>query len=99
MYSNVRNLRADLVGLAIAGSGFEVPTRSAILVSDRRHTAEHRIPGFDESAEDGCFHSWCKAMALDIGEGYRACKQRQLVCKCHEFVVLRIRGCLSDFYV
>ena len=93
LYSNIRVLHANFDELAVAGSDYDVESK----VSDRRHLAELRLPGF------GCLQQrlrnsspGAQGMAQYVRERFRSFRQSKLECSCHEsFICSRI----NNFYV
>ena len=67
LYSNIRGLHANLDELAVVGSDYDALVCVENKVSDRRHLAELRIPGF------GCplqrLRNSTPGMALYVREG------------------------------
>ena len=99
LYSNVRGLHGNFRAVNGASSGFDIMLFAETKVSTHRHDAEIRVNGFSSfhkrkgTTPDG------QGMAVYIRDGFRAYRQPQYECSCHEVCVLRICGRVSNFYV
>ena len=100
LYANIRGLHANLSELSVAGSNFDILLCSETLVSDRRHLSELRIPTFGGPQQRlaGCIPH-ARGSALYIREGVTAFRQSSFECRCHEMLVVRVCGNVSNLYV
>ena len=100
LYANIRGLHCNLSELSVASAGFDVIMCSETLVSNRRHLSEVRIAGFS-GPQQRLLGSIPRARgsALYIREGVTATRQLCYECKCHEMMVVRICGNVSNIYV
>ena len=99
LYSNVRGLHGNIRDVKGSSSGFDIMLFAETKVSSRRHDAELKVNGFSAFHKRKGSTPGALGMAVYIRDGFRAYRQPQFECSCHEVCVVRICGRVNNFYV
>ena len=103
--ANIRGLHRNLTDLVGVATECDVLVLSETLVSTRRHSAELLVPGFEKPylkfSEVNLVNGSpaTRGMAAYVRSGYHATRIKNLECSCHEMLVVRVSGRLSNYYI
>ena len=99
--ANIRGLHGNLPGLVGAANDCDVLFLSETMVSTRRHGCELLVPGFGKPhlKNRDCGILGAIGMAAYVRSGYRATRVKQYECSCHEMLVIRVSGRLTNYYI
>lgn len=100
LYSNVRGLHKNIRDLTVVSRSYDIIICAETLVSDYRHKAELKIPGFCQPLlvrrNPG---NRRRGMAVYIRDGFSAHRKTNYECGCHEVMTLRICTRIHNFYI
>ena len=100
MFSNINGLHGNLEELAVAAAGYDVVACAETKVTNRRHLAELRLPGFSSpnlllrgARPNGL------GLSLFVRSGLSVCRMTKFECDCCEFLVSKLCGDRLNVYL